>query len=37
MITGTELIEVCLQAFVVGLVVGAVVGGVKNLLYHFTN
>lgn len=34
--TGTELIEVALQAFVVGLVVGALAGSVKNFLHNIS-
>ena len=32
--TGTELIDVALQAFVVGLIVGMVVGVIKNFLHN---
>lgn len=34
--TGTELIEVGLQAFVVGLMVGMFVGVIKNFLHNVT-
>ena len=35
--TGSELIEVFLQAFVVGLVVGVPFGVIKNFLHNIAN
>lgn len=34
--TGTEFLEVGLQAFVVGLIVGATVGAIKNFLHNIS-
>ena len=33
-VTGTELLEVVFEAFVVGLIVGALVGGIKTFLHN---
>jgi len=36
-ITGTELLEVGLQAFVLGVIVGALVGSIKTFLHNISN
>jgi len=36
-VTGIELIEICLQAFALGLVVGVPVGVVKSFLHNVGN